>query len=71
MQKLPISVAYPIMFTCGFAIIVTVAGVILRERLTPLQWVGVAAILLGVFLVARDAGKQLGGPSVPGPVAKI
>jgi multidrug transporter EmrE-like cation transporter len=62
LQKLPISVAYPIMFACGFAIIAAVAGFILRERLTVLQWVGVGAILIGVFLVARDAGKQLGGP---------
>lgn len=63
LQRLPISVAYPIMFTCGFAIIVTVAGLILHERLTLWQWIGVGAILLGVFLVAKDAGKQLGGPS--------
>lgn len=62
LQKLAISVAYPIMVTVGFAIIVTVAGLILHERLTLLQWVGVGAILIGVVLVAKDAGRQMGQP---------
>jgi multidrug transporter EmrE-like cation transporter len=63
LQKLPISAAYPIMVTCGFAIIVIVAGLLLHERLTLWQWVGVGAILLGVVLVAKDAGKQMGPPA--------
>ncbi len=62
LQKLPISVAYPIMVASGFGIIVTVAGVMLGERLSVVQWVGVAAILLGVALVAKDAGRQMGAP---------
>lgn len=61
LQKLPISVAYPVMVASGFAIIVIVAGLILRERLSVVQWVGVAAILIGVALVAKDAGKQMSG----------
>ncbi len=60
LQRLPISAAYPIMVTTGFAIIVTVAGLKLNEKLTVTQWVGVAAILLGVVLVAKDAGRQMG-----------
>ncbi len=60
LQKLPISMAYPVMVTTGFAIIVVVAGVVLRERLTAAQWVGVGAILVGVTLVAKDAGRQMG-----------
>jgi multidrug transporter EmrE-like cation transporter len=60
LQKLAISVAYPIMVASGFGIIVTVAGFILGERLTPMQWIGVTAILLGVTLVAKDAGRQMG-----------
>ena len=59
LQKLPISMAYPIMVTGGFVIIVTVAGLILKERLTMVQWVGVAAIMIGVTLVAKDAGLQM------------
>ena len=63
LQKLAISVAYPIMVASGFGIIVTVAGIMLGERLTGVQWAGVAAILLGVALVAKDAGRQMGGPA--------
>lgn len=60
LQKLPISVAYPIMVTSGFVIIVTVAGFMLQERLTTVQWIGVAAILIGVTMVAKDAARQMG-----------
>lgn len=60
LQKLQISVAYPIMVTGGFAIIVVVAGVMLHERLSVLQWIGVVAILVGVVMVAKDAGRQMG-----------
>jgi small multidrug resistance pump len=69
LQKLPISAAYPIMVATGFAIIVAVAGAKLGERLSVTQWAGVAAILLGVVLVARDAGRQMGAPG-PAPVAR-
>jgi multidrug transporter EmrE-like cation transporter len=62
LQKLAISVAYPIMVASGFGIIVTVAGMLLGERLTGVQWIGVVAILLGVTLVAKDAGRQMGSP---------
>ena len=58
LQKLPVSVAYPVMVTTGFAIIVTVASLMLGERLTSIQWVGVGAILIGVTLVAKDAGQK-------------
>lgn len=61
LQKLQISVAYPIMVTVGFAIIAVVAGWKLGESLSTVQWVGVGAILVGVTLVASDAGRQMGG----------
>ena len=59
LQKLPVSVAYPIMVATGFAIIVVVAGLYLRERLLLGQWLGVAFILVGVWLVASRAATQL------------
>jgi len=61
LQKLQISMAYPVMVTGGFVIIVVVAGLLLNESLSVLQWVGVAAILIGVVLVAKDAGRQMSG----------
>jgi len=60
LRKMPISVAYPIMVTVGFVIIVVVAGMFLKERLTAWQWAGVAAVLIGVSLVAKDAAVQMG-----------
>jgi multidrug transporter EmrE-like cation transporter len=59
LQKLPISIAYPIMVTAGFAIIVVVAGLYLHERLVVSQWLGVVLILVGVWLVASRAAAQL------------
>jgi len=49
-----ISVAYPIMFSGGVAIISLVAWKYLSETLSPAQWVGMTLILIGVFLVARE-----------------
>ncbi len=67
LQRMPISVAYPVMVATGFAIIVTVAGWKLGESLSVGQWLGVAAILGGVALVARDAGRQMGGTPAEAP----
>jgi len=70
LQKLQISVAYPIMVTVGFAIIAVVAGWKLGESLSMVQWVGVGAILLGVTLVASDAGRQMGDAPTPDAAAE-
>ncbi len=51
---LPVSMAYPIMVGGGFAIIALVAWWFLGERMSAVQWAGVAMILIGVFLVARE-----------------
>ncbi len=70
LQKVPISVAYPVMVITGFAIIVLVAGNVLHERLTAAQWVGVGAILVGVTLVAKDAGRQMGTSEPAAPTMR-
>ena len=49
-----ISVAYPVMVGGGFVIIAIVGKFWLAETLTTGQWAGVAAILIGVWLVARE-----------------
>jgi len=54
LKGIRISVAYPIMVGAGFVIISTLAWRYLGERLSPTQWAGVAVILLGVWLVARE-----------------
>lgn len=70
LQKLPVSVAYPIMVASGFGIIAIVASRMLGERLSSAQWMGVAAILIGVVLVAKDAGRQMGTPKASVPSAQ-
>ena len=55
--KLPVSMAYPIMVSVGYAIIVCGAAVWFSEKLSPLQMVGVAVILTGVWLVASGMVK--------------
>ncbi len=53
-KDMKISVAYPIMVSGGFAIIAVVAWRYLGETLSAVQWGGIALILAGVFLVARE-----------------
>ena len=40
------------MVTCGYVIIVVIAGWKMGERLVPVQWAGVVLILVGVWLVS-------------------
>jgi len=54
LKGFPISTAYPIMVSAGFAIIAIVAWKYLGETLSRGQWVGVFCIMLGVYLVARE-----------------
>jgi multidrug transporter EmrE-like cation transporter len=51
--RFKVSLAYPIMTGCGFAIIILVAGFSgLQERLDWAQWLGVLLILTGVVIVS-------------------
>ncbi len=59
--KFNVSVAYPIMFGGGFAIIVSVASLSffgLNENLTASQWVGIALILAGLIIVTHGLANQ-------------
>ncbi len=50
-----VSLAYPIMTGCGFAIIVLVASFSgLQERMNGIQWVGVVLIMVGAVLVSSQ-----------------
>ena len=57
LTKLPVSLAYPIMVSVGYAIIICGAAVWFSERLSPRQIVGVAVILAGVWIVASGMTK--------------
>lgn len=67
LQRLDISLAYPIMVSCGYAIIVVVAR-FMGERLAAVQWVGVGLMLVGVWLVGTSVKAV---PRPTGPTAAI
>jgi small multidrug resistance pump len=54
-KSMKISIAYPLMVGGGYAIIATIGYFFLNERLTTIQKVGVALILLGVVVVASQS----------------
>lgn len=51
--KTNLSVAYPIMTSVGYVIVVLASWLFLKESLTALQVAGIAAIAAGVWMVAR------------------
>ena len=52
LSKVNLSVAYPIMTSVGFIIVVLFSVLYLSERLIPLQILGIVLIIAGVWLVA-------------------
>ena len=57
LTKLPVSIAYPIMVSLGYAIIACGAAAWFSEKLNVWQIVGVGVILAGVWLVASGMAK--------------
>ena len=57
LRKLPISMAYPILGSVGFGIVVCGAAIWFSERLNAWQIVGVGIIMAGVWIVAAGMGK--------------
>ncbi len=55
LDGLPVSVAYPVMVSVGLVIVATAAALLpmLNERISGMQIAGMAAIALGVWLVAK------------------
>ena len=66
LSGIKISIAYPLMVGGGFAIIALVAWRFLGETLSPIQWMGIVLILIGVCLVAQ---MRTAAASCPGPVS--
>ena len=60
LKKIDVSAAYPVMVGGGFAIIALTAWKFLGESLTRPQLFGVALILIGVWLVAREINTAAG-----------
>ena len=55
LSRLNLSVAYPIMTSVGYAIVVLASVAFLGEKLDPVQVVGLSDIVIGVWLVASGS----------------
>jgi multidrug transporter EmrE-like cation transporter len=53
LSKVPVSIAYP-MLSIGYAINAVAAYYLLGEAVTPMRFVGIGIIIVGVFIVARS-----------------
>lgn len=55
LSRMPLSLAYPIMTTGGFALVLLVSTLWFGERLSGLQSVGLLLILTGVWLASSNS----------------
>lgn len=53
LKKLPISLAYPVMVSIGYLIILVVSWFLLGERLAPVRYVGAGLMLVGLWMLVR------------------
>jgi multidrug transporter EmrE-like cation transporter len=51
--RMKLSIAYPVMVSGGYLIILAVSWLLFRERLGAFQYAGVALILGGIWMVVR------------------
>ena len=52
LSKTNLSVAYPILMSTGYALVVLVSFIWLKESFNPLKWAGLFLILAGVVMVS-------------------
>ena len=53
LSKLNLSIAYPLMTSVGYCIVVLASWLFLKERILPAQMIGFVFIIAGVWMVAR------------------
>jgi small multidrug resistance pump len=53
LKRLPISVAYPVMVSVGYLIILAVSWFLFQERLTAARYIGAGLMLGGLWLLVR------------------
>ena len=53
LRTLKISLAYPLMASLGYVVILAFGWFLFGEHLTPAQYVGVALVFVGLWLVVR------------------
>jgi len=52
LSRIHLSVAYPILMSTGYALVVLVSFIFLKEPFSAVKWLGIAFILLGVILIS-------------------
>jgi len=55
LSKTQLSVAYPILMSSGYALVVLVSFLFLKEPFSLIKWVGIGLIILGVIFVSIKA----------------
>ena len=53
LSHIQLSIAYPIMTSLGFVIVITASLLYLDERLVLIQFIGIGLIIIGVWFVAK------------------
>lgn len=51
-KGLKLSLAYPVFTSSGFIIVLIASAILFKERLSLTQWLGIAFIIIGVWLTA-------------------
>ncbi len=54
LSKINLSIAYPIMTSLGFLIVISFSFLYLHEAVTFFHWLGLLLIITGVFLIAQS-----------------
>ncbi|MCS7206269.1 MAG: SMR family transporter [Leptospiraceae bacterium] len=55
LKEIPLSIAYPIMTTSGFAVVLLVSRFLFHEKLALVQWIGIGFLILGIWLIASKS----------------
>jgi drug/metabolite transporter (DMT)-like permease len=54
LSRVSVNVAYP-MLSLGYVMAAVLAWVVFGERLNPIQMIGIAVIILGVYMLTRTS----------------
>jgi len=52
LEKFPLSIAYPVMTSTGFIVIVLFSWLVLSEKVSMVQWIGLVFLVTGIWLTA-------------------
>jgi multidrug transporter EmrE-like cation transporter len=54
LEKIPLSIAYPIFASLGFLLIAIASNYFFNESLSLKQWIGIAFMLTGIILIVKS-----------------